>query len=411
MVEVRLTGRGRRRVLGGHPWVYRDDVADATGVPAGALVHVASPDRRSMGWALYSDASKIAVRMVTRSETQPNRAFWVAVIQRALAIRASAGMLQPAGAERLLAGDADSLPGLVIDRYRDRLVIQSGCQGSDAMRDFLLELLLAELEARGLAITAILDRSDATVRRHEKLEPRVEWLRGSSRDQVVLIDEDGLAFEVDLLGGHKTGFYLDQRDNRKRAAALCRDYARHGFARVAEPRVLDVFSYDGLFGLRCALAGAGQVLCLDQAQAAGERLAEHAARAGVAGQIAFERVDAMGDLGRRVSAGEAWDVVILDPPAFARSRREVEGAKRGYGELFRRGFQLTRQGGFVVAASCSFNMGYMDFNDILVKAARDAGVTATLLGIDGPSPDHPRRLDLPESDYLKCAFVRVDPAL
>lgn len=411
MGEVKLTGRGRRRVLGGHPWVYRDDVAAATGVAGGALAKVVAPDRGVLGWALYSDASKIAVRMVTRGEEQPNRAFWERTICRALDVRAAAGMLQPAGAERLLAGDADHLPGLVVDRYADRLVVQSGCQGSDAMRDFLLELLDAELARRGVAVHAILDRSDASVRRHEKLPARVAWLRGSEADARVVVEEDGLAFEVDLLGGHKTGFYLDQRDNRKRAAALCADFARHGFARVAEPRVLDVFSYDGLFGLRCALAGAGEVLCLDQAAAAGERLAEHVARAGLGGRVAFERVDAMGDLGRRVQAGEAWDVVILDPPAFARSRRELEGAKRGYGELFRRGFQLTSAGGFVVAASCSYNMGWRDFREVLQKSAKDAGVRATLLGIDGPSADHPIRLDLPESDYLKCAFVRVDPAL
>jgi 23S rRNA (cytosine1962-C5)-methyltransferase len=319
-------------------------------------------------------------------------------------------MLDPRGAERLLAGDADYLPGLVVDRYADCLVVQSGCQGSDAMRDFLLELLEAELQKRGLAVRAILDRSDAAVRKHEQLERRVEWLRGSEADALVLVEEDGLAFEVDLLGGHKTGFYLDQRENRKRAAALCADYARHGFDRVAEPRVLDVFSYDGLFGLRCALAGAGEVLCLDQAAAAGERLAQHAERAGLAGRVRFERVDAMADLGQRVKAGESWDVVILDPPAFARSRREIEGAKRGYGELFRRGFQLVGRGGFVVAASCSFNMGWEDFRAVLQKSARDAGVSATLLGIDGPSADHPRRVGLPESDYLKCAFLRVDPA-
>lgn len=410
MVEVRLTGRGRRRVLGGHPWVYKDDVADASGVGPGALAKVTAPDRVVLGWALYSDASKIAVRMVTRRSEQPTRAFWADQIRRSLAMRASAGLLRPAGADRLLAGDADNLPGLVVDRYADRLVVQSGCQGSDAMRDFLLEILDEELQAHGLVANAILDRSDATVRRHEKLAPRVEWLRGTADDGVVLVDEDGLAFEVDLLGGHKTGFYLDQRDNRKRAAALCTDFARHGFPRVREPRVLDVFSYDGLFGLRCALAGAGEVLCLDQAAAAGERLARHAERAGVQERVSFERVDAMNDLGGRVQAGERWDVVVLDPPAFARSRREVEGAKRGYGELFRRGFQLASHGGFVVAASCSYNMGWRDFRDVLRKSADDAGVRATLMGIDGPSPDHPRRVGLPESDYLKCAFLRVDPA-
>jgi len=409
MANVKVTGRGRRRALGGHPWIYKDDVSEAGGAGAGSLVAVESPDRKILGWALYSSASKISLRFVRLGEEQPNREFWVELVRRAVAARASVGLLEPGGAARLLAGDADGLPGLVIDKYADRLVVQSGCQGSDAMRDFLLEILDAELKGRGVKIAAILDRSDASVRKHEDLEPRVEWLRGSEADSKVVVRESGLEFEVDLLGGHKTGHYLDQRFNRVRAAELCRDYGRHGFARVAEPRVLDVFSYDGLFGIRCALAGAGEVLCLDQAAAAGERLAGHAERAGVSDRVHFERVDAMKNLGERVRAGERWDVVILDPPAFARSRREVGGAKRGYGELFRRGFQLVGGGGFVVAASCSFNMGAVDFHEVLVKAAHDAGVRVTLLGIDGPSPDHPRRLDLPESDYLKCAFLRVEP--
>lgn len=411
MASVRLTGRGRKRVLGGHPWIYKDDIAESAGVPGGALVAVESAEREPLGWALYSDASKIALRFVRRIAEQPNRAFWVELVRRAVAARASAGFLEPAGAERLLAGDADGLPGLVVDRYADRLVVQSGCQGSDAMRDFLLEILLEELTSRSVRIEAILDRSDASVRRHEKLEKRVEWLRGSEADGKVVVREMGLDFEVDLLGGHKTGHYLDQRDNRMRAAELCRDFGRHGFARVAEPRVLDVFSYDGLFGLRCAQAGAGEVLCLDQSVAAGERLVAHAERAELSDRVRFEKVDAMGDLGRRVREGESWDVVILDPPAFARSRTEIEGAKRGYGELFRRGFQLVSHGGFLVAASCSYNMGLGDFHDVLIKSARDAGVRATMLGLHGPSEDHPRRVDLPESDYLKCAFLRVQAAL
>lgn len=406
MEQVKVSARGRRRVLGGHPWVYRDDVSEV-GAGGGSLVEVRAPRGDVLGWALYSGSSKIALRFVTRSSVQPDREFWRRRVKRAVAARVGAGLVQVAGGERLIAGDADGIPGLVVDRYRDRLVVQSGTQASDKMRDFLLEILTEELAQREVLIAGILDRSDAGVRRHEELEPRVEWLRGGPELSELWVEEQGLEYAVDILGGHKTGHYLDQRDNRVRAAELVVEWQRHGFAQ-RPARVLDVFSYDGLFGLRAALAGAGEVLCLDQAAAAGERVLLNAERNGLEGRVAFEKVDAMGDLARRVREGEVWDLVVLDPPAFARSRREVTGAKRGYGELFRRGFQLLSEGGFLVAATCSFNLRLEDFHEVLTKAARDAGVEVTLVELTGAAPDHPRRIDLPETDYLKCAFLRVE---
>ena len=189
-----------------------------------------------------------------------------------------------------------------------------------------------------------------------------------------------------------------------------RELGERGFCQPQEARVLDVFSYDGLFGLLAAKAGAKDVLCLDQSASAGERVLANAKTNGVEDVVRFEKVNAMRDLGRRVDEGESWDIVILDPPAFARSKQELGGAMRGYGELFRRGFQLLNKGGFLVAASCSYNMKVDAFHEVLVKSARDAQATAHLLDIHGASSDHPRRLDLPETDYLKCAFIRVEPS-
>ncbi len=391
MGKVILTGKGRRWVARGHPWIYSDDVAAADG-SAGELVPVHAPDESPLGWGLFSNSSRIAVRLVTRSAEQPNRAFWLALVGRALEARRAMGLLAPEGACRLVAGDADGLPGFVVDRYRDVLVVQSGTQGSDRMRDFLLELVLEHLD---VPIAAVLDRSDSTARRHEDLEPRVEWLRGGARGPIE-VHEPGLAYEVDVEQGHKTGHYLDQRDNRIAAAPL-----------GAGGAVLDAFSYDGLFGIRAALAGAERVTCLDQSAEAGERVLRNAERNGVADRVRFERGNAMRDLRRRADEGERYRLVVVDPPAFARSKREAEGAARGYRELNRRAAQLVEPAGTLVSASCSHNVSAAELVGYLAEATFAAGRDAWLTRLAGAAPDHPVRLVLPESEYLKCAFLRL----
>jgi 23S rRNA (cytosine1962-C5)-methyltransferase len=396
MGKLITSGKGRRWLQSGHPWLYADDIADGRAEP-GELVPVFGPNEVPLGWGLYSNASRIALRLVTRSPEQPDRAFWVARIEQAIAWRERLGWLGERGACRLLHGDAEHVPGLVVDRYADTLVLQSGCQGSDRMRDFLLGLLLERLPC---GIRHVLDRSDGSVRRLDGLEARVEWLRGGPQDSLVVEESGGLSYEVDVLAGHKTGHYLDQRENRRLAATF-----------AAGQRVLDAFSYDGLFGLRCALAGAAEVLCLDQAAAAGERLRRNAERNGVAHKIRFERVNVMHDLRDRAQRGEAFGLVIVDPPAFARNRREAEGAARGYRELNLRAMKLLQQGGFLVSASCSYNVSRSAFEGFLSAAANDARVEAQLLQIAGAAADHPVALGLPESEYLKCAVLRigVDP--
>ncbi len=399
MGKLILTGRGRRRVLGGHPWIYRDDVA-AGEADVGELVPVLAPDEKPLGWGLHSAASKICVRLVTRDAVQPTSDFWRARVRRAIDARRRVGLLgadQPNAACRLIGGDADGLPGFVVDRYADVLVIQSGCQGSDRMRDFLLELVLAEAP---FDVAHVLDRSDARVRRLEDLEPRVEWLRGEALEPVVVEERSPHAatmlYEVDVLEGHKTGHYLDQRSNRIRASH---------FADGA--RVLDAFSYDGLFGIRAALAGAKEVLCLDQSEACGERVLRNAERNGVAGRVRFERGNAMHDLRRRAKEGERYELVVIDPPAFARNKREAEGAARGYRELNLRAFALLAPAGWLVTCSCSYNVRPERFLDYVAQAARDAGVDAWLHESSGASPDHPALLSVPETSYLKCAIVRT----
>jgi 23S rRNA (cytosine1962-C5)-methyltransferase len=406
MADILLTGRGRRRVQSGHPWIYRDDIGGGQAA-FGELVPVASPEGDPLGWGLFSASSKIAVRLVTRDREQPTRAFWAERVAHAVEARARLGLLDPGGACRLLGGDSEGVPGFVVDRYADVMVVQSGCQGSDRMRDFLIELVreaLCAAGADGIGAQHVYERSDAGVRKLEALEPRVGWLSGGVEGPLEVVERAPgggcaaeLAYEVDVVNGHKTGHYLDQRFNRIRAAELVPQGGR----------VLDAFSYDGLFGIRAALAGAREVVCLDQSQAAGERVLRNAERNGVADRVRFERANAMVDLRRRAAEGERYDLVVVDPPAFARNKREAEGAARGYRELFVRALGLAADGGHVVGCSCSYNMHLPELLAIVGDASRDAGRPAWILETRGAAPDHPVLATLPESGYLKCLVLRT----
>lgn len=400
MGHATLTGRGRKRLLGGHPWIYADDVHSVEAEP-GALVALAAPDGTPLGWALFSSKSRIALRLVSRTGAQPDAAFWRARARTAVAHRGALGLLGARDACRLLGGDADGFPGLVVDRYADALVLQSGCQGSDHHRDLWLTCLEEALAEVGLVSTCVLDRSDSSTRAHEELPERVEWLRGERQEPVEVheparADVPALVYEVSLSEGHKTGHYLDQRENRAHAARF-----------AAGARVLDAFSYDGLFAIRAALAGAADVLCIDQSQEALERALRNAERNGVAGKVRIAKANAMHDLRTRAEAGERYGLVVVDPPAFARSRRELEGALRGYRELNRRAMGLVSPGGVLVSASCSYNIGRGEFLDALARASLDEGREARIFHTSGAGPDHPVLATLPESEYLKCAFVRL----
>lgn len=414
MSRITLTGKGRRWLENGHPWAFADDLATVEAEP-GDVVRVEGPNGLVLGHALFSQGSKIAVRMVTRSKDAPDRAFWQRRVERAVAARAAMGFLDPMDACRLVAGDSEGVPGLVVDRYADVLVCQSGTQGADRLRDLVLELVERALPWK---VRAIVDRSDASVRRFENLEKKVEVVRGTVPTELVVRERFGagassspsavgasasssahgpeLLYEVDVLAGHKTGHYLDQRANRAKAAQFA-----HG------ARVLDAFCYDGLFGVRAALAGAKEVVCLDQSQPALERAKRNAERNGVADRVTTERADCMDALRTRAQAGERFDLVVVDPPAFAKNKRELDGAARGYTELNRRAMELLREGGRLVTASCSYNVRPELFVDFLRASATRARRFAWLEELAGAAPDHPQLLTLPESAYLKCAFLRV----
>lgn len=389
--RVRVSGKGRRWLATGHPWAFRDDLTQADAEP-GALVRVEGPNDELLGWGVYSSTSRIALRVVTRGAAAPDRAFFAERVDRAWRYREKLGYAAADGACRIIAGDADGLPGLVVDRYGPVIVLQSGTQSSDRMRDLVLELLLAQLP---FAPVCVVDRSDSAVRRLEDLARRIEIVSGSLPAPLV-VREDELAYEVDVLHGHKTGHYLDQRENRRTAARRARG-----------TQVLDAFAYDGLFGIRAALAGAREVWCVDQSEAAGERVLANAARNGVADVVHFARANCMSDLRERARETERYGLVVVDPPAFAKSRREVAGAARGYVEVNRRALELVEPGGCLVSASCSYNVSAETFVDYLARAAHAARRTVFLEELAGAALDHPVLLTLPESHYLKCAFMRV----
>tara|TARA_R110002126_G_scaffold4409_42_gene23337 strand:- start:17105 stop:18298 length:1194 start_codon:yes stop_codon:yes gene_type:complete len=393
MSKMVLSGKGRRWLQKGHPWVYSDDVADGMGQP-GELLPVEDPNGEPLGWALFSASSRIALRMVTRDAEQPTREFWLGRVARAIQVRAKHDLLDPEGACRLIAGDSDGLPGFIADRYRDVIVLQCSTQSADRMRDFLIELIE---EAMPFPIRTVVDRSDVAVRRFEGLETRVETVKGDEPDPIIVHEPGGLQFEVDVLSGHKTGAYLDQRDNRIRTAELVRGR-----------RVLDAFAYDGLFGIRAAMAGAEEVVCLEQNAAACERIRANAERNGVSDKVKIERVNCMQDLRNRADANERYGVVVLDPPAFARNKKELEGAERGYVELNRRAASLLEPGGDLISASCSYAAKTESFVRWIGIGTRLAGRESWLESLHGAAPDHPYRIELPESQYLKCAFVRLD---
>ena len=392
MGKIVLTGKGRRRLIGGHPWIYRDDVAQGEAAP-GELVPVLAPDESPLGWGLFSSQSRIAVRMVTGEEEQPNRAFWAERFERAVQARRRMGYLDPEGACRLVHGDADGLPGLVIDLYGRTAVLQATTQGADKMGAFLVELLL---EAMPYELERVVARGDASVRKLEGLPLTVEALHGALPEEPVVVREQGLEYEVDVREGHKTGHYLDQRENRRLAAEGCEG-----------ARVLDAFCYDGLFGVRAALAGASEVVCVDQSEAAGERVRRNAERNGVADRVRFEKANAMRDLRRRAGEGEHYDLVVCDPPAFARNRKELEGAERGYVEVNRRALELVADGGRLVTATCSHLVRPELFCQFLTAASLAAGRSVWVEELRGAAPDHPWLLSVPESAYLSCAFLRA----
>lgn len=394
-MRVTLRPHKDKQLQRGYPWVFANQIQNVTGDPeSGDVVEIAGADGRVYGLGLYHASSLIAVRFLTsRPDAVIDAAFFHERLRRALALREAA--FGGATHYRLAYSESDGLPGTIIDRYGDVVTWSTLSFGMAQRRDWLLDALEDLVRPR-----AIIERNDAPLREKDNLPEAKGVLRGTY-DGPVEIEEDGVRFLVDVLNGPKTGFFIDQRLHRQAIRRFVRGR-----------RVLDVFSADGGFGLHAAAAGAASVHLLDVSGQALERAAENAVRNGLHERLTLEQADALERLGEMVDENQRFDVVILDPPAFAKSRRQIEQATKAYQRINITALQLLEPGGILATASCSQAISEADFVKILEYCARRAGASLRLLYRGTQPPDHPVLESMPETHYLKFyVFQKLDDEL
>lgn len=387
-----LKRREDRRLRSGHPWVFSNEVDTArtplTQYTPGDWVNLSTRGGRLLGTAYVNPNTLIAARLVSRQPDRPlDRAVLRQRLEQALLLR---DRLYDRPCYRLVYGESDALPGLVVDRHGQILVVQIGTRGMERLRDDIVAVLDERLAPRALVL-----RNDLPARATEGLEQYVDTAIGEAPGPV-RIEENGAVFDIDPLGGQKTGWFYDQRENRARLARY-----------VGDARVLDLFSYAGGFGIQAALAGATEVICVDSSEIACELVNRNAALNDCAARVSARPGDAFESLKSLHADGEHFDVVVLDPPAFARRRKDVKGAVEAYTRLNRHAMQVLRSGGILASASCSSHLDARQFQDALRAAARTAGCDMQILERGHQAPDHPVHPALPESDYLKFVIARV----
>ncbi|HCF57364.1 MAG TPA: methyltransferase [Myxococcales bacterium] len=384
--SVTISRRGVDRLNAGHPWIYRSDlVREAAPLSGGEIVRVVDQRGWFKGRALYSSKSQIALRMLTLEEVPCDRDFFLARFRAALELRERA--FPGADAWRLVHGEADFLPGIVADRYGDCVVLQLLAQATDARRELFTSIVQELLRPR-----CIVERSDAKVRLLEGLEQRKGVLAGTVPDYLEY-REGEVRLRVDPMGGQKTGSFLDQRENHLVAG----QYARGAG--------LDCFSYTGGFALQMA-RGCDRVTAVEISGQAAEQIRANAALNGLS-NLEVEVANAFDFLKAKTETPDRYDIVVLDPPAFAKNKAAIAAAERGYKEINLRAFQLLRPGGFLISSSCSFHISEEHFEEILLSAAVDARRQVQIVERRGAGRDHPVALGVRETRYLKCLVVRV----
>ena len=381
---AQVNKRGAARWFRGHPWIYRSDVLQAPAVPAGA-VHVVDERGDFLGTALWSPTSQISLRMLTEDDQPIDEVFWRERIAAAVAYRNSLGI--DASAYRLLHGEADGTPSLVVDKYDEYLVTQFLSAGLEAYRSEIVSALIEELRPKG-----ILARNDPAVRVHEKLPQTTELLHGEVPEELEVREGD-IRYLAAPWHGQKTGAFLDQRENRARAGMLARG------------RTMDCFAFHGSFALHLARHSA-EVTAIDSS---GDALARARVNAKLNGfsNIDFVEANAFDYLREQDEAGEEYDVVVVDPPAFAKRRDAVPQAMRGYKEINLRAMRLLKPGGYLCSFSCSFHVSTALFREMLESAAADCGRPMRWIEARGQAADHPEIVQIPESIYLKGAILQA----
>lgn len=386
MATIKINRRAIERIRARHCWIYRSDLLDTGDAQGGEVVRVEDTRGQMLGSALYSSDSQIALRMISSDARQIDHAFWLARLAAAEQLRSQ--VVSDTTAYRLVYGESDLLPSLIIDRFNDCFVIQTLSQGMDAMKQMWIELLRERYSPR-----AIIERNEARVRDLEGL-PRLSGVVYGQDPGEIVIAEGSVRFAVNLIEGQKTGAFLDQRENRLRAASYGRG------------RALDCFTFQGGFALHLAQS-AERVLAVD-VSAPALRQAERNGKLNDAANIEFIEANVFDLLREMDERGERFDVINLDPPAFAKNRASVEAATRGYKEINLRAMRLLEPGGTLITSTCSYHMSEEAFLNVIADAGADAARSVQIIEKRMQSRDHPVLVSMPETYYLKCLILRVE---
>jgi 23S rRNA (cytosine1962-C5)-methyltransferase len=388
---VKLLPGRHKRLKSGHPWIFSNEVAKGDGAPIdpGATVTIVGDNGETYGTALYNPHSLVAGRLIDRSaDVELDTAFFSDRIARAVALR---DRLFAEPYYRLIHAEADGLPGLIVDRYGDTVVIQCNVAGMDVRRDAILDAL-----DRAVSPNRVILRNDSRGRVQEGLPLEVATLRGNDEEPVVL-QENGATFAVHPAQGQKTGWFFDQRQNRAFVAAL----ARGG-------RLIDFYSYGGGFSIQALKSGATEAVMVDRSASAMAVAADAASLNGVVEGCRFVKQDSFDEMERLSREGERFDVVVADPPAFVKSKKDARRGSRAYRKMTRLAARLVAPGGILFVASCSHNVAPDLFADLVKQGLGDAGRSGRILRSAGAGPDHPVHHALPETAYLKSLTLQLD---
>ena len=395
-----VSKKGTRWVKGGHPWIYAEEILSMSAEPEnGALADAVSEGGKYLGTGLYSRESKIGLRLLSHNANDRfDEAFWRRRIQYAWDYRKTVLDTEDLACCRVIFGEADGFPGLTVDRFSDLLVAQTLSVGMERLKDTIFPLLVEILRADGQTISGIFERNDAAIRSLEGLEQGKGWyvLPGETAPEsaVTEICENGIYYAVDVENGQKTGFFLDQKYNRRAVARLAQGR-----------RVLDCFTHTGSFALNAARGGAAHVTAVDVSESAIAMAEVNAKRNGLNGRMDFVAADVF-ELLPTIKKGD-YDFIILDPPAFTKSRKTAKNAEKGYKEINLRALKALPRGGYFATASCSHFMPAEQFEKMLRAAALDAGVELRQIEARQQAPDHPILWNVPETDYLKFYLFQV----
>jgi len=389
LVQVIVSKKCAERLLSGHLWIFNNEIKAVNGnYSNGDIVSVADGKKRFIGKGYINDNSKIIIRLLTFKDEEINKGFFRCRIEDAVNCRLSLGW-QRHGSFRIVFSEGDILPGLIVDKYENVISIQILTLGMERWKGDIVDIL-----KEGFNPTAIVERSDVDVRKKEGLQPRKGFLFGEEKSKVI-ISLDGLKFEIDLLEGHKTGFYLDQQENRK----IIEPYVKGG-------KALDCFAYTGAFAMYAAKYGAMEVAALEDSGKAFEMLQKNIGLNGLEGIIKTEKGDAFDWLRAQHKKGERFDCVMLDPPSFVKGKEAIGGAWRGYKDINLLGLKLLNDNGYLITSSCSQNISSAVFLNILSDAAKDTDCMLQLIENRFQAKDHPVLISMPETHYLKFVVIK-----